>query len=177
MLSNKITRTSVILSAQQTNTLTFANSTDSDETTSAIDGNALLIPTDILLLVIRTVSYTEAIFCRISAPSSSSAILQTVPRRYPSCTYKGFSFNHYVRFITKTCLYNFDSPTRKPHFCIVKLGFTGDIHYLCYFCSKTGIVYSIELPRRGGSNEHPQSMFCAEILKISEFLSENFQFW
>ena len=30
--------------------------------------------------------------------------------------------------------------------------------------------------RRGGSNEYPQSMFWAEIWKISEFLSESFQF-
>ena len=36
--------------------------------------------------------------------------------------------------------------------------------------------YSLEPPHRGGSNEYPQSMFCVEIKKISEFLSENFQF-
>ena len=37
--------------------------------------------------------------------------------------------------------------------------------------------YSLEPPHRGGSNEYPQSMFWAEIWKISEFfLSENFQF-
>ena len=30
--------------------------------------------------------------------------------------------------------------------------------------------YSLEPPRRGGSNEYPQSMFWAEIWKISEFL-------
>ena len=35
--------------------------------------------------------------------------------------------------------------------------------------------YSLELPRWGGSNEYQQSMFWAEIRKISEFLSENFQ--
>ena len=29
--------------------------------------------------------------------------------------------------------------------------------------------YSLEPPRRGGSNEYPQSMFWAEIWKISEF--------
>ena len=35
----------------------------------------------------------------------------------------------------------------------------------------------LEPPRRGGSNEYPQSMFWAEILKLSEFfLFENFQF-
>ena len=37
--------------------------------------------------------------------------------------------------------------------------------------------YSLEPPRRGGSNEYPQSMFWAEIWKISEFLSENFLFF
>ena len=26
--------------------------------------------------------------------------------------------------------------------------------------------YSLEPPRRGGSNEYPQCMFCAEIIKI-----------
>ena len=28
-----------------------------------------------------------------------------------------------------------------------------------YFCSKHGLWYSLESPRRGGSNEYPQSMF------------------
>ena len=31
--------------------------------------------------------------------------------------------------------------------------------------------YSLEPPRRGGSNEYPQSTFWAEIWKISELLS------
>ena len=34
--------------------------------------------------------------------------------------------------------------------------------------------YSLEPPGRGGSYEYPQSMFWAEIWKISDFLSENF---
>ena len=37
--------------------------------------------------------------------------------------------------------------------------------------------YPLEPPWRGGSSEYPQSMFWAEIWKISEFLSENFQFF
>ena len=36
--------------------------------------------------------------------------------------------------------------------------------------------YSLEPPRRGGSNEYTQSMFWAGIWKILDFLSENFQF-
>ena len=63
--------------------------------------------------------------------------------------------------ITKTYLYNFDP--LKPHFYIVKLGFTGV--YIIFLISDQNIVcgYSLEPPRRGGSNEYPQSMFCAEI--------------
>ena len=58
-------------------------------------------------------------------------------------------------FITKTCVYNFD----QPHFYIVKLGFTGV--YIIFLISVQNIDYgySLEPPRRGGSNEYPQSMF------------------
>ena len=75
--------------------------------------------------------------------------------------------------ITKTYLYNFDP--LKPHFYIVKLGLTGV--YIIFLISAQNIVcgYSLEQPRRGGSNEYPQSMFWAELWKISEFLYENFQ--
>ena len=58
--------------------------------------------------------------------------------------------------ITKTCLCNFDP--LKPHFCIVKLEFTGV--YIIFIISAKNIDsgYSLEPPRRGGSNEYPQSM-------------------
>ena len=78
-------------------------------------------------------------------------------------------------FITKTYLYNFDP--RKPHFYIVKLGFTGV--YIIFLISDQNIDcrYSLEPPRRGGSNEYPQSMFWAEIWKKYQcFLCKNFQF-
>ena len=63
--------------------------------------------------------------------------------------------------ITKTCLYNFDP--LKPHFYIVKLGFTGV--YIIFLISAPNIDcgYSLEPPRRGGSNEYPQFMFRAEM--------------
>ena len=55
--------------------------------------------------------------------------------------------------ITKTYLYNFDP--LKPHFYIVKLGFTGV--YIIFVISAQNIDcgYSLEPPRRGGSNEYP----------------------
>ena len=51
----------------------------------------------------------------------------------------------------------------KPYFYIVKLGFTGV--YIIFLISAQNIDcgYSLERPRRGGSNEYLQSMFCAEI--------------
>ena len=84
-----------------------------------------------------------------------------------------------VQNITKTYLYNFDP--LKPHFHIVKLGFTGV--YIIFLLSAQNIDYgySLEPPRRGGSNEYPQSMFWAEIWKnirvfFNCFLPENFRF-
>ena len=68
--------------------------------------------------------------------------------------------------ITKTRLYNFNP--LKPHFYIVKLGFTGV--YIIFLISAQNIDcgYSLEPPRRGGSNEYLQSLFWAGIWKISE---------
>ena len=78
-------------------------------------------------------------------------------------------------YITKTCLYNFDP--LKPHFYIVKLGFTGVCTIFLISAQIIDCGYPLEPPRRGGSNEYPQSMFWAEIWKISDFfLSENVQF-
>ena len=59
--------------------------------------------------------------------------------------------------ITKTCLYNVDP--LKPHFYIVKVGFTGV--YIIFLISAQNIDcgYSLEPPRGGGSNEYPQSVF------------------
>ena len=57
-----------------------------------------------------------------------------------------------VGYITKTYPYNFDP--LKPYFYIVKLGFTGV--YIIFLISAQNIDcgYSLEPPRRGGSNEY-----------------------
>ena len=60
-------------------------------------------------------------------------------------------------FITKTRLYNFDP--LQPHFYIVKLGFTGVCIIFLISAQKHRLWYSLEPPRRGGSNEYSQSMF------------------
>ena len=62
--------------------------------------------------------------------------------------------------ITKTCLYIFDP--LKPHFYIVKLGFTGVFIIFLISAQNIDCGYSLEPPRRGGSNEYSQSMFSAE---------------
>ena len=77
-----------------------------------------------------------------------------------------------MALITRTCLYNVDP--LEPHFYIVKLGFTGVYIIFLFLLKNIDCGYSLEPPRQGSSNEYPQSMFWAEIWKISEFLSENF---
>ena len=62
---------------------------------------------------------------------------------------------------------NFDP--LKSHFYIVKLEFTGYTLFFLILLKNIDCVYSLEPPRRGGSNEYPQSMFWAEIWKIAEF--------
>ena len=71
----------------------------------------------------------------------------------------------------KTCLYNFDP--LKPHFYTIKLGFTEVYIIFLISAKKHRLWYSLEPPRRGGSNEYPQAMF---IQKYQIFLSENFHF-
>ena len=65
--------------------------------------------------------------------------------------------------ITKTCLYDIDP--LKPHFYTVKLGFTGVYIIFLISAQKHRLWYSLEPPRRGGSNEYLQSMFWAEMWK------------
>ena len=77
--------------------------------------------------------------------------------------------------IKKTCLYNFDP--LKPNFYIVKPGFIGVyISFFLFLLENIHCEYSLEPPRRGGSNEYHN--LCRNMKKVSEiFLSENFQFW
>ena len=68
----------------------------------------------------------------------------------------GYAIWHHV-LITQTCLYYFDP--LKPHVYIVKLGFTGVYFIFLISAQKHRLWYSLEPPRRGGSNEYQQSMF------------------
>ena len=71
------------------------------------------------------------------------------------------------KFITKTRLYNFDP--LKPQFYTVKLRFTGV--YIIFLISAQNIDcgYSLEPPRRGSSNEYPQSMFLSRNKKYNVY--------
>ena len=102
-------------------------------------------------------------------------------QKLPQCLYymsancKGFGETALMRSITKTYLYNFDP--LKPHFYIVKLGFTGEYTIFLFLLKNIDCGYSLEPPRRGGSNEYPQSMFLSRNKKkYQNFLSENFHF-
>ena len=60
-------------------------------------------------------------------------------------------------FSTKAYLYNFDP--LKSHFYVVKLGFTGYALLFLFLPQNINCGYSLEPPRRGGSNGYQHSMF------------------
>ena len=62
-----------------------------------------------------------------------------------------------IPYITKTCLYNFDP--LEPHFYMVKLRFAGVYTIFLISAQNIDCGYSLEPPRRGGSNENLQYMF------------------
>ena len=91
-----------------------------------------------------------------------------------SCLLAYTPYNNNI--ITRTYLYNFDP--LKPHFYIVKLGFTGVFIIFLIYAQNIDCGYSLEPPRRGGSNQYPQSMFWTEIRKnIRIFYLKAFSFW
>ena len=69
--------------------------------------------------------------------------------------------------ITKTRLYNIE--LIKAHIYIAKLRLLQEYTFLLFLLKNIDWGYSLEPPRRGGSNEYPQSVFWAGIWKISEF--------
>ena len=74
-----------------------------------------------------------------------------------------------------TRLYNFD--TLIPKFYIVKLGFTGVYIIFLILLKNKYCGYSLEPSYQGSSYEYPQSMFWAEIWKMSEFFIWKFSFF
>ena len=82
----------------------------------------------------------------------------------------------FMASITKTCLYNFDP--LKPHFYIVKLGFTGVYTSFLIAAQKIDCGYSLEPPHRGGSNVYITIYILSRNKKnIRFFLSENSHFF
>ena len=71
--------------------------------------------------------------------------------------------------IRKTCPCNVYP--LEPHVYIVKLGYAGVYLFFLFLLQNIDCGYSLEPPRRGGSNVYPQSMFRAKIRKISNFFS------
>ena len=85
--------------------------------------------------------------------------MQASAKGAPSTIFNAFNMHH------ENMTIKFDP--LKPHFYIVKLGFTG-VYIFLFLLKNIDCGYWLEPPRRGCSNEYPQSMFWAEIWKISE---------
>ena len=73
-----------------------------------------------------------------------------------------------VHVITKICLFkyteNFTTKKKKWKFSDKR------IWYFSYFCSNIDCGYSLEPPRRGGSNEYPQSILLSKNKKNKVYL-------
>ena len=91
-----------------------------------------------------------------------------------------------IDLATGMCNYYFCNPSRKhayiiltplkPHCYIVKLGFTGVYIIFLISAQNTDCGYSLEPPRRGGSNEYPQSCFKQKYEKYKTFYLKTFRF-
>ena len=84
-------------------------------------------------------------------------IIQTVAFGNKEHTKERKLENRFLQDITKTCLYNVD-PFNPLLYS--KTGVYKDTYIIFFILLKNiDCGYSLEPPRRGGSNEYPQSMF------------------
>ena len=85
---------------------------------------------------------------------------------HPKTSGSGFQ-RSITKPIMKTCPCNVYP--LKPHFYIEKLGFAGVYLFFLFLLQNIDCGYSLEPPRRGGSNEYPQSMFWSKNKKNIKF--------
>ena len=88
---------------------------------------------------------------------------------FPRATFRDFICNITHHENIQLYLYNFDP--LKPW------GLQGYTLFFLFLLNNIHCGYSLEPPRRGGSNKYQQSMFWAEIWKILEFFFWNFSFF
>ena len=89
------------------------------------------------------------------------------------------NFESQTTDIRKTCPCNVYP--LEPHFYIAKLGYAGVYLFFLFLLQNIDCGYSLEPPRRGGSNVYPQSMFASKnkknnihifLMKCSIFTAE-----
>ena len=76
---------------------------------------------------------------------------------YTLCDFPSKLFGFIVIFITKTCLFKYIENLTSKNWIFSDRN--ADTCIVLYFCSKHRLWYSLEPPRRGGSNEYPRFMF------------------
>ena len=140
----------------------------------------------------RKIYYEHLVRCTVrqyykAKVSSNSVNEQRRPWSYCAKAQADFVFmanydvrGHFLRCalniwaIMKTRQYNFDP--LKPHFYVVKLGFTGVYIIFLILLRNIDCGYSLKPPRRCGSNGY-HNLFCTKIWKISEFFIWKFSFF
>ena len=89
-----------------------------------------------------------------------------------------FVFAHYHSILYTSRKHAYIISTHlNPTFIQKNWGLQGYTLFFLFLLRNIDCGYSLEPPRRGGSNEYPQSMFWAEIWKISELFIWLFSFF
>ena len=89
---------------------------------------------------------------------SASVIVQAgLCRTWSETQIVGFLMRKLIYDIRKICPCNVYP--LEPHFYIAKLGFAGVYLFFLFLLQNIDCGYTLEPPRRGGSNVYPQSMF------------------
>ena len=92
--------------------------------------------------------------------------------------HKACSLQHNIYIIVYILAIFIVANTSRKHAYIILIplnwGLQGYTLFFFFFAQNIDCGYSLEPPRRGGSNEYPQSMFWAGIWKISEIFFRKF---
>ena len=97
----------------------------------------------------------------------AQSFIKELTNTHEHTIFKKYDGHSHCRSIITRTTYPCSVYPLEPHFqYIEKLGFEGVSLFFLFLIQNIHCVYSLEPPRRGGSNEYPQSMFRARIRKI-----------
>ena len=111
---------------------------------------------------------------KIKVTGHPAALLMILSAQCDMSCQRSLFVPSFGNFIRKTCPCNVYP--LKPHFYTAKLGYAAVYLFFLFLLQNIDCGYSLEPPRRGGSNVYPQSMFRANIRKKLQIFNRKFSF-